>query len=227
MIPLDLSPIPGCGFLIFPAALLFRVLDILLAMPENTSGDMGSDDSRRVTGIELHILREFFDVFTRTLREAWDTSYPLAFHPIISEDESESRPEKRGDDLALILSTKVDIGITSADVKLVLPSFLARLVQLKAAPNANHSDSEPVSASVLKCLGDASLQMDAVLQGGSIRISSLLGLAPGQILVLGSGEDASIDCLVNRQRQFAGALIASNGKCAFQVDSLVGQTEKV
>jgi flagellar motor switch protein FliM len=226
VIPLDLSPVPGCGFLIFPAPLLFRVLDILLAMPESTSGDTGSDDSRRVTGIELHILREFFDVFTRTLRETWDTAFPLAFHPIISEDESETQPEKHGDDLALILSTKIDIGVTSADVRLVLPAFLARLIQLKSAEALNHYASEPVSDSLLKCLGDATLQMDAVMEGGNIRIGSLLDLAPGQILVLGNGEDAFIDFLVNRRRQFAGALIASNGKCAVQIDSLVDQAER-
>jgi len=220
VIALDLAPVRGCGFLFFPPSLLFLVLDILLATPQTTSMESASDDAGRVvTGIELHILREFFEVFTRSLRDAWEPFCPVAFDRISAEDDESGMSEKYGDDLGLILGATVDLAGMTADVRLVVPAFLARMTQLNSKPPLNHSaDSVPVRASILNSLGDAVLRLDAVLDGKSIRIRHLLDLAPGQVLTFGNAE--SFDCLVNSRRQFTGQLVASNGRCAFQIDTL-------
>lgn len=220
VVALDLTPVRGCGFLAFPPSLLFRVLDILLATPETASAESGLEDTVRVvTGIELHILREFFEAFTRSLRGAWAPFCPVAFKQVPAEEESEMRAAY-GEDPALILSANIDLAGISAVLRLVLPAFLARMAQLKSkAPVGRASDSEPVRGNILNCLGGAILRMDAVLDGASIRIRNLLDLAPGQVLMSGNAEGSSFDCLVNKRRQFAGQLVASNGRCAIQVET--------
>jgi flagellar motor switch protein FliM len=204
--------------------LLFRVLDILLAMPEGAGAEMGADESlRRVTGIELFILREFFEVFTRSLRDAWAPVYPVAFSQIATEEELKSRAATYGDDLALVLRATVELSGLEADVRLVIPAFLARMVQMKSASAVTSSSgAEPVHTNILNSLGAAILQMEAVLGGASIRFRNLLDLAPGQILVPGNKGTASIDCLVNEKPRFTGMLVASNGMCAIQIDTLTG-----
>lgn len=223
VIALELGQVGGRGFLTFPPTLLFRVLDILLATPEPAPGELPPDESQRtITGIELYILREFFDVFTRSLRAAWEPFYPVAFTQISGDEESGPRAAAYGDDPALILCANIDLAGASADVRLVLPAFLARLVQLKSKAAVDRPN-EPVPVSILNCLGDATLRMEAVLDGASIRIRNLLDMAPGNILMLGTTEETSFDCLVNGRRRFTGELVASNGRCAIQVDRLAGE----
>jgi len=213
VLALDLSPLPGCGFLIFPRALLFRVLDILLATPENTFDDA----ERSVTAIELYILREFFEAFARSLRSTWEPFYAVAFNQIsMSPDESDERAPEWGSGLALILRATIDLADVSADIRLIVPAFLARLAQLKSTAAIGH-EVEPVRVGILNCLGDAALRMDAVLDGASIRIRDLLDLAPGRILTVGSAEGSSFDCLLNGRRRFSGQLISVSGRCGMQI----------
>ena len=222
VIALDLSPVRGCGFLTFSPTLLFRVLDILLATPENTAGE----ERRSVTGIELYILREFFEVFVQSVRDAWEPYYPLAFNQIPAEVEPEPRMVAWGDDLALILRATIGLAGITADFGLVVPAFLARMAHLKSGTATGRAaDREAVGGNTLNRLGDATLRMDAVLEGASIRIRDLLGLAPGQVLKVGNSEELSFDCLVNSTRQFAGELIASNGRCAMKVHTPAGSAQ--
>jgi flagellar motor switch protein FliM len=224
VIGLDLAPTRALGFLTFPAQLLFRVLDILLAAPEGNPGETSYNDSRRaVTGIELHILREFFDAFTQSLRKAWEPFCPAAFNQINAGEEAGLRATY-GDDPALILSATISVGrepeALTTEVRFVVSPFLARLAQMKSTSASHASPSESFRGGVLNSLGGATLRLEAVLDGGSIRIGSLLDLAPGQILVLGNPEGSSVDCLVNNRRQFTGELVAANGRCAIQIDAL-------
>jgi len=228
VIALDLAPLQGCGFLTFPTPLLFRILDILLASPEYTSPEIAPDNSRRtVTGIELHILREFFEVFTRSLRDAWEPFHPVAFSLVSTDEESDLRAADYGDDVALNLRATMDLSGVTADIRLVVPVFLARLAGPASAPVDRSAVSKPVCGSILNCLGGATVRMDAVLDGASIRIRNLLDLLPGQILVLGNSDGSSVGCLVNNRLRFSGELIASNGRCAIQIDTLTGATLSV
>ncbi len=226
IVALDLTPARACGFLTFPAPLLFSILDILLAAPESSPAAESTFDAppRVVTSIELHILRDLFDTFTLALRQAWEPFCSVAFKQLNSDDEAGLRA-KYGDDPALILPVTITVGrdmeLLTAEVRFVVSPFLARLAQMKSKASLNPANSSgSVRGGVLDCLGSANLRLEAVLDGGSIRISSLLDLAPGQILVLGNSEGASVDCLVNNKRQFTGELVAANGRCAIQIDSL-------
>jgi flagellar motor switch protein FliM len=220
-IELDLSPLEGSAYLLFPPSLLFRVLDIMLATPENTS----SDQSRRsVTGIELYILREFFEVFAQSLRDVWAKIYPAAFIQVPPGDDTGPKlPE--GDDLALILRASVILAGLTTDVCLVLPTFMARTAHLESGAPGPAKLHEHLGESMMKCLGNASLSMEAVLRGANIRIRDLLGITPGQILTIGNSEDSAFECLVNGQRQFTGALISSSGRCALRIGALSERTE--
>lgn len=215
---LDLSPLAGCGFLIFPRALLFHVLDILLATPENTFDDA----ERSVTAIELYILREFFEAFARSLRNTWEPFYPVAFNQMsMPPEELDERAAECGSDPALILRSTVDLAEISADIHLIVPSFLARLAQMQSTAAIGPA-AEPVRAGILNCLGDAALRMDAVLDGANIRIRDLLDLAPGQVLTVGNSEGSSFDCLLNGKRRFTGQLVPSGGRCGMRIGTLVG-----
>ena len=226
-IELDLSPLSASAYIVFPPALLFRVLDILLGTPAAAPADEENEKPRAVTGIELFILREFFEVFAKSLRAAWEQVYPAKFAlksssfeedgPAVPEDASES---------ALVLRSGIELGGLSGDFVLALPTFLARMAHLKSASSAGRDgDPEPIGGGILRNLGAATLSLDAVLQGATIRIRDLLAMAPGQVLTIGNSEDSSFDCLVNGKQQFTGSLVPSGERCALRIETLAGAQE--
>jgi flagellar motor switch protein FliM len=223
-IELDLAPLSASAYLVFPPALLFRVLDILLGTPATAPAEDENEKPRAVTGIELFILREFFEIFAKALRTAWAPVYPAVFtqKPASFEEDGPAIPEE-GSESALVLRSGIEVGGLAADFVLVLPTFLARMAHLKSVDSmGREGDAEPIGASILRSLGSATLSLDAVLQGATIRIRDLLAMAPGQVLTIGNSEDSSFDCLVNGKPQFMGSLVPSGERCALRIETLAG-----
>ena len=67
LLTLDLAPMPGQAWIGFGSGLAFRVLDIVLGAAAGTAPAVRS----AVTDIELHVLREFFDLTVEALGAAW------------------------------------------------------------------------------------------------------------------------------------------------------------
>jgi flagellar motor switch protein FliM len=215
VIALGLSPVSGCAFLSLSPPLLFGVLDILLATP----GDQRDNSGRIVTAIELHVLQELFDLIARTLAETWKGFYPAAFRRIpVSDEGLEQLVAAAGTDRAVIVNASVELKGEAAGFRLILPTCLARMGELKLkTESASRRDPEAIDSAIFERLGDARLDIEVVLQGGAIRIRDLLDLKPGRILVVGGSTDFSFDCLVNGTRQFAGSLISQDGGCGIQI----------
>jgi flagellar motor switch protein FliM len=226
-IQLSLAPLPAFAYLVFPPALLFRALDLLLGTPAAAPAEEEGEKPRAVTGIELFILREFFEVFAKALRTAWEPVYAAAFTqtPASFEEGGPSIPEEESES-ALVLRTGVNVAGLAADFVLVLPTFLARMAHLQSVAAAGREGgSEPIGESILRSLGAATLNLDAVLQGATIRIRDLLAMAPGQILTIGNSEDSAFDCLVNGKPQFTGSLVPSGERCALRIETLAAPAE--
>ena len=215
VIPLDLFPVSGCAFLSFSPPLLFGVLDILLATP----GEQRDNSGRSVTAIELHVLRELFDLIAGTLAETWKQFYPAAFRQILASDEEvEQLMAAAGSDSAVIVNASVELNGEAAGFRLILPTCLARMADLKLkTESVSRTDPEEIDHAIFERLGDATLDVEVVLQGAGIRIRDLLDLKLGRILVVGSSTGSSFDCLVNGTLQFAGSLISQDGGCGIQI----------
>jgi flagellar motor switch protein FliM len=215
VIALDLSPVSGCAFLSFSPQLLFGVLDILMATP----GDQRDNSGRIVTAIELHVLRELFDLIARTLAETWKQFYPAAFRQIPASDEGlEQLMAAAGTDSAVIVNTSVELNDQAANLQLILPTCLPRMAELRLkTESSSRTDPTAIDGAIFERLGDARLDLEVVLQGAGIRIRDLLDLTPGRILVVDSSTGSSFDCLVNGTLQFSGNLVSQDGKCGIQI----------
>jgi flagellar motor switch protein FliM len=223
-IQLDLAPLAASAYLVFPPALLFRVLDVLLGTPAAAPAEQDEEKPRAVTGIELFILREFFEIFAEALREVWKPVYATAFSqaPASFEEDGPAIPED-GSEAAVVLRSGIEVAGLTADFVLVLPTFLARMAHLKSVASVGREGSgEPIGESILRSLGGATLNLDAVLRGATIRIRDLLAMAPGQVLTVANSEDSAFECLVNGNPQFTGVLAPSGERCALRVETLVG-----
>jgi flagellar motor switch protein FliN/FliY len=222
---LDLSPVPARSYLIFPRQMLFRMLDLLLASPDASSEtsaeyDQASDESaepRTVTAIELHILRECFDLCARALKRAWEPVYALAFELLPDPEGGSASAPEVADEPALVLESAITLAGVSFSLSVVLPAFLARFAELKMQPRAGQEADQPVRQSMLTTLGEATVTFDAVLGGARLCVSDILRLAPGQIVSLGLPESQAIDCRINGRQQFGGELVVSGARRGIQI----------
>jgi flagellar motor switch protein FliM len=219
IIALDLFPVSGCGFLSFSPELLFGALDILMATPGDPQGNPRDHSGRTVTSIELHVLRELFDLIAQTLAETWKQFYPAAFRQIPAfGEELEQLVAAAAPDRAVIMNASVELNGEAAGFRLILPTSLARLAELKIKEeSASRNEPEAIDSAVFERLGDARIDIQVVLQGTRIRIRDLLDLAPGRILVVDSSTDPSFDCLANGTLQFSGSPVWQDGKCGIQI----------
>jgi flagellar motor switch protein FliM len=215
MIALDLAPLRGYVLLNFPPALLFRVLDILLASP----AEAAAGSRTGVTEIELHILHEFFDSFAKALRGAWEPVYPIALRLVATgiEDTRQAVSSASGE-TALVTGASLFIGDVRAPFEIAVPGFLARLAETRSRDRTRDASSgAPVQENLLAALSKATVQLEAVLQGASVRMGDLVGMRKGQILMLGTSPDSPFDCLVNGKAQFQGEMVATGNRQGFQI----------
>jgi flagellar motor switch protein FliM len=216
MIALDLAPLRGYVLLDFPPALLLRVLDILLASPPDAvAGSRGS-----VTEIELHILREFFDIFIKSLRGAWENVYPIELKLLSTGIEETRQAVSAGvDEIALATGASLSIGDVKATFDIAIPGFLARLAEAHSRDRISRASSPaPVQENLLAALGRATVQVEAVLQGASVRMGDLVAMRQGQILLLGTSPGSPFDCLINGKPQFKGEMVATGNRQGFQIE---------
>ncbi len=216
-VPLELSPVSGSGFIAFSPPLMFLVLDILLATPDERRINAG----RTVTAIELHILRELFDLIARAVRASWKEFYPLALWPVhASGDELEGLIKATANDPAIVFSVSVELNGVSANFRVILPTCLFRMAELKLQVLAPPQTNPPAMDKIIfNRLGDAQLDLELMLRGMSIRIRDLLDLTPGRILMLGPSPGPPFECLVNGTLQFTGDLGSNDGKYELQIET--------
>jgi flagellar motor switch protein FliM len=200
--------------------MLFGVLDILLATP----GGQGDNYGRNVTAIEMHILRELFDLMAGVLAEAWKPFYPAPFRQIpVSDEGCELLVTAAGPDMALVLNATAELNGLSAGFRLILPTCLARMAQLKSEAESTAAANRGAADGALfertrERLGDAKVDLEIVLGGAGIRIRDLRELKPGSVLALGIPTNAAFDCLINGTHQFTGSMLSRDGQWGIQLD---------
>ncbi len=218
LMALDIAPARGYAALGFPAELLRSILDILLAKPAGIAAGQQSP----VTEIEIHVLRDFFEGFTGTLRRAWATVFAASFNrQSIGADDAKQILSAAPGEPVLVLTSRLKVAGMDHTFDLTLPGFLVRMAEAHAASTQTRDRiSRPDEAVVAGPLGAALVELEAVLQGVTLRMGDLLALKPEQVLLLGAPVEARFDCLVNGKAQFTGEMLAGANRHCFQVEGI-------
>jgi flagellar motor switch protein FliM len=218
VVSLDLAPMAGQAWAGLSAGLVFRVLDILLGAPQNST----SASRSTITEIEQHVLREFFQSLLTTLGAAWAPSgISLRLARIGTAEELQQTVDPDG--TALILNCKIKIAEAEESFRVAVPVLAVRLAALQNEQKAAGQMAGEVAArtALLEVVGGATLQLEAVLDGSAIRLGDLAAMQPGQILVLTQPAGSQLDCLVNGKAKFRGEWIAHGDRHGLQVDALL------
>jgi flagellar motor switch protein FliM len=217
LLALDVAPTRGAAALSFPADVLRCFLDILLAKPAGAAAGHAS-----ITDIEIHVLRDTFEAFTGTLRKAWAPLFAIGFNRLSnSVDDARQILNLAPGEPVLIVSTQLRIAGPGYTFDLALPGFLVRVVEMRTTAGGGRKQlPRPAGEIVAGPLGAAVVELQAVLQGVTLRMEDLLALQPEQVLALGMPLEARFDCLVNGKPQFTGAMVAGGSHHCFQVETI-------
>jgi flagellar motor switch protein FliM len=197
VLTLEAEPVRGQAFIALSAGLLAYTLRALLGAPS-----AHEDGPRPVTEIELHILREVFELLARELTEAWKPS-GVAFQWTPAADEP-----KAATGTMLAFDCNLDLYDAQQTLRIAVPAFLARLAALQPTPDTEEEAPAPVQETILAAVRRANVAVEAVLSGSTLRMKDLLAMERGHVLMLGQSAGSPCECRINGKTKFRGEWIA-------------------
>lgn len=216
LITLDVESVPGQAYLSLQNTFVTRVLDILLKTPTK---DVSSGRTS-ITDIEIHILQEFFASLVGALQKAWEIC-GAHFKVVSIGSAPPDSPVASSGVSMMVVTSAVQFEDAPAQFRLALPALLVRVAAVAAVDSASVHGSGGAHSDTLEALRTATLQVEALLDGSTLRMRDLLAMEPGQVLMLGKPAGSSFDCVVNGKAKFRGELLHSGGRQALQIGSRV------
>jgi flagellar motor switch protein FliM len=198
-----LAPADATALLQLDLAVAFPLIDVLLG-----GEGKGAPPGREITEIEEQILETVVRIICRELQKAWQT-LALEF-----QFEQRQRPDQvqhvmPSEEKTLSLSFEITVAESRGTLNLVVPAVVSNALLRKlsvgwaATRPRVKSDSEPrLRARLLQCPFQVELGITSVYA----RLSELMDLAPGQLLLLRRPPDQMAELLVGGQAIFTAAV---------------------
>jgi flagellar motor switch protein FliM len=208
---LDMEGGRGQAYLGVSAGLVSRTLGVLLAIP----ADSPLPPRDAVTEIEFHVMHRFFEILTQELKRAWEPSrLTFTARPM---GEGAERPAEATEETLLVMNCTVKFSGGEEALRLAVPALLVRLVALQREEDALLAPAVTPHPGLLDAVRHAAVDVEAVLAGSSVRMSDLLAMEPGQILMVGQTVGVPVECRINGKVKFRGELIQTGARRAIQL----------
>src|SRR5581483_4667842 len=164
----------------------------------------------------MHLLRGFFDDLAGTLAAIWSSyGIGLALRSIRAGGDNTSAAEQQSrsaaSDAMIVLTSALRVG---EDEELLLAAFPPLMARIAAMESGRQAGKGSPREDLRSALGAARVEVDAVLSGSTMRMSDVLALAPGEIVLLNQQVTARLECRINGLPKFRGELIHSGKRPA-------------
>jgi flagellar motor switch protein FliM len=206
-----LPPFPYRICLELGGSFVGAALESVLGAPSDAAGS----SRESFTDVDLHVLRELFELVGAELQKAWLATSGDALEMGSIAISSTADASQADDPGMVLLSAEVTMRGSSSAIRLLIPSFLLRLAAARQIDAATKG-VDPCAA-LGQALDTASVDVDAVLDGARIQFRDLLALQPGRILQLPHRTTAAIECHVNGITKFRGELVSNDKTLGFQI----------
>jgi flagellar motor switch protein FliM len=219
IVSLGLSPYDGNGVLELNPSLVFPILEMLLGGTGRSSASIQRD----ITEIEQRLLDGLFRIILQDLREAWKAVTSVDFTIESMETEPQLLHLLAPNEAVASIGIEVRIGDTVGMMNIALPSIVIKMMRQKFdqqwSVRKTHA-SEAEQARVLRILRQASLTMEARLEGPTLTVEDLLGLREGHVLVFDLPVTRPVELTVNGARKFTAHVVTTGKKRACQVEKM-------
>jgi flagellar motor switch protein FliM len=217
IVSLGLSPYDGNGVLELNPSLVFPIIEMLLG----GSGKSSANIQRDLTEIEQRLLDGLFRIILQDLREAWKAVTNVEFTIESMETEPQLLHVLAPNEAVVSIGIEVRIGETVGMMNIALPSIVIKMMRQKfdqqwSVRKTHASESE--QARVLRILRQATLSVEARLEGPTLTVSDLLSLKVGHLLTFDFSVERPIELLLNGTRKYTGHVVSTGKKRACQVE---------
>jgi flagellar motor switch protein FliM len=223
MVSLGLSPYDGNGVLELNPSLVFPILEMLLGGNGKASGAI----QREITEIERKLLDGLFRIMLHDLREAWKAVTEVDFTIESMETEPQLLHLLAPNEAVVAVGIEVRIAETVGMMNIAMPSIVIKMMRHKFdqqwSVRKTHA-SQAEQARVLRLLRDASMALEARMEGPTLKVKDLLELSEGYLVTFDYHVDRSIELLVNGAHKFTGQIVTTGRKRACLIEKLRRKT---
>jgi len=217
MVSLGLSPYDGNAVLELNPTMVFPILEMLLGGTGKTSASIQRD----VTEIEQKLLDGLFRIILHDLREAWKGVTTVEFTIESMETEPQLMHMLAPNEAVVAIGVELRIGETVGMMNIAMPSIVIKMMRHKfdqqwSVRKTRASEAEQMR--MLRVLRDASLTLEAVLEGPTLTVRDLLELSEGHLLTLDYPAGRSVEMLVNGAHRFTAQVVSTGKKRACLVE---------
>jgi flagellar motor switch protein FliM len=219
MVSLGLSPYDGNAVLELNPSLVFPILEMLLGGTGKTSSNI----QREITEIEQKLLDGLFRIILHDLREAWKGVTSVDFTIESMETEPQLLHLLAPNEAVVAVGVEIRIGETVGMMNIAMPSIVIKMMRQKfdqqwSVRKTHASATEQLR--VLAVLREASLTLEARLEGPRLAVRDLLELTEGQVLTFDYPVERTVELLVNDNHRFSAQMVGIGRKRACQVEEI-------
>jgi len=219
LVSLGLRPYDGNGVLELNPTLVFPVLEMLLG----GTGKMTTAVQRELSEIEQKLLDGLIRIILHDLRETWKGVTEVEFTVEAMETEPQLMRVMAPNEAVVTVGVEVRIGESVGMINIALPSIIIKMMRQKfdqqwsvRRTQANDQDQ----ARFLYRLREASICLEARLEGLGISVRDLLGLTEGNLVEFDRSAGCPVELIANGKRQYVGQVVSTGRRRGFFVDQI-------
>lgn len=221
IIAMGMRPYDGNGVLEINPTLIFPVLEMLLGGSGKSSST--SRLSRELTEIEQSIVEVVFRIILHDLRESWRQVTNVSFSIESHETEPSLLQFMAPNEAVVAISLEIRVGEIAGMMNIGIPSIIIKMLRQKFDQGWSNRRSEVTEADqrrMLQLIKPGLIQIDARLQGPTLKVEDLLAIEEGDVLMFDYSTEKPLNLLVNSRLKFHGQVVAQGKKKSFLIRSL-------
>lgn len=214
---LGMKPYEGSAVLELSTSLVFPILEMLLG----GSGKSNAPITREITEIEQSILEGLFRIILHDLRQSWQSVTALDFTIQNHETEPQLLQILSPNEAVVAIAIEIRVGDNSGMMNVGIPSIVVKMLRQKFDQQwsmRKSQSTEDGQERILRLIKPASLRLDAILSGPTLKASELLNLKPGDLLAFDYCVDQPVDLLINKCVKYRGNVVSTGRKRAFLIE---------
>lgn len=217
LVSVGLRPYDGNGVLELNPSLAFPIIEMLLG----GSGKQSASIQRDITEIEQKLLDGLLRIILNDLREAWKAVTEIDF----SIDSMDTEPQLMNvlapNEAVVAIAVEIRIAEAVGMMNIALPSIVIKMMRQKFEQQwsvRKTQASEVEQSRFLNRLREASLTLEARLEGLELSVEHLLELSEGHLVIFDRAIGGPVSLSVNGREQYYGSIVNSSGKRSFAIE---------
>jgi flagellar motor switch protein FliM len=210
-------PYDGTAILELNPGLAFPMIEMLLGGGKIKSLVV----QREMTTIEQQILNGLLVLILQNLSLSWQSVATVEFGVESHETEPGLLHVLPPNEAIVSIATEIQIADTSGMLNIGVPSSIVKLLRQKFdqqwTARRTSSTAEEIERT-LDCVGSATVNIDARIEGSVVQFDDLLQLSEGDILQFEQRTSEPVSLLINGLQKYRGKLMLTGGRKAVTIE---------